>query len=168
MRELSERYAQALYALYQDEVSLRAAADTFTGNAALFSALTNPCVALSEKERVVDAVLPGAAHELRSFFKLLCRHGRLELLSHIPDAYRALDLSAHNAADATMRAAFAPSAEELAAIADALAAKYGKERVELTVVPAPELLGGFTLTIGSETYDKSILGAARQLKAALA
>ena len=168
MSELAERYAQALYGLYQDEPAFRAAAGIMTGNGALFSALANPSIPLSEKEHVVDAVLPDSDGALRSFFKLLCLHGRLELLPDILDAYRALDLSAHNALSATMRAAFPPTEEECAAIYKALAAKYGKARVELEVVPAPELMGGFTLTIGSETYDKSVLGAVRELKAALA
>lgn len=167
MNELAQRYAQALFELTKDEAALRSANRVLTLTPALLTALENPCVSHTEKEAVLDAALAESGPALRSFFKLLCAHGRLALLPDILDAFHALSIEQRNAMDAVMHSAFVPSEAEKASIAEALAAKYGKAHVELTVVPAPELLGGFTLTIGSDTYDKSVLGNLRELKSAL-
>ncbi|NCB64174.1 MAG: ATP synthase F1 subunit delta, partial [Clostridia bacterium] len=164
MSELEGRYARALFELTQNEAELRRAAGVLTGSAPLYAALENPCIAQGEKEAVLDAALAESSPLLRSFFKLLCGHGRLAFLPGILDAYHGLILASHNALDAVMRSAFVPSEAEKSAISAALAAKYGKDHVELRVISAPQLMGGFTLTVGNDTYDKSVLGAVRELK----
>lgn len=167
MTQLDRHYAEALYSLFQDEAALTAAAGHLLACPPLMEALCNPCVARVEKDAVLVRVLPDVPAPLAGFFRLLCRNGRMDLLPDILAAYHAAALSAQGAAEAVMRTAFPPTAAQLSSIADALAARHGLHRVDLTVREDQSLLGGFVLTLGSDTYDHSVLGALRHMRSAL-
>lgn len=165
MSEPAGRYAQALFSLAADEPRLQADAALLTGDEALWAALKNPCIPVSQKHAVLDRLLGGETRPLfLNFYKLLCDRGRVGLLPEIMAAYHQCVLESGNAAEAVMRCVTPPPEAQRESLARALCRLHGKQRVDLRIVQDPSLMGGFVLEIGDVAYDRSIRGMLRNMR----
>lgn len=164
MSELASRYALALYGLFQDEETLRASASGLRAVPELWDALTNPSVHPDVKQRVLARqIAPEEPEELKNFFALLVRRGRMALLPDILREYHGLALRDKNAAECVMTCVREPDAEHQARIRAALCRLHRKSEVYLRFRLDPSLLGGFILNIEGMTYDRSVRGELRAL-----
>lgn len=164
MSELARRYASALYGLFGDEERLCASADALRSVPELWDALTDPTIRPDAKRRVLLRLMDaGEPEELKNFFALLIRRGRMALLPEILSEYHDLALRERNAAECVMSCVREPDAEQQARIKAALCRLHHKAEVQLKIRLDPSLLGGFILNMEGMTYDRSVRGELRAL-----
>ncbi len=164
MKELSRRYAAALYGVYTDDVRLREASEELMSVPELWEALKSPAVRFGEKERVLERVTKlSDAPELLCFFKLLAEKGRIELLPDIVREFYELTLSRHGAAECLVTCAREPDKEIQEKLKTFLCKAHDKSEVRLSFRIEPSVIGGFILNIDGVTYDQSVRGRLRKL-----
>ena len=101
---------------------------------------------------------------LRSFAVVVARHGRIEEVSAIAEAYRDLADEMLGRARATLTFAVAPTAQETERVVAGLVA-IAKKSIISTIKVDKELLGGVVAELGGKIYDGSL--AARVAEARL-
>lgn len=164
MSELARRYASALYGLFPDAERFAGAARAIDECAPLREALEDPAVDWREKERVLTCLpLFSDTPELLNFYRLLVRKGRMKLLPEIVEAFKMLDLEAHNTAVCEMRCVRVPDESRQEKLRAALCRLHHRDAVLLNITTDPGLLGGFLLKIDGVTYDHSVCGRLRDL-----
>ncbi len=164
MSELARRYAAACYGLFPDAERFADAARFIGGCAPLREALEDPAIDWRKKERVLTRLpLFSDTPRLLDFYRLLVRKGRMKLLPEIAEAFRALDLEAHNTAVCEMRCVRVPDEARQEKIRAALCKLHHRNAVLLKITTDPGLLGGFLLKIDGVTYDHSVRGRLRDL-----
>ena len=164
MKELSRRYAAALYGVYTDDVRLKEASEELISVPKLWEALISPAVRFEEKERVLERVMDlQNAPELLRFFKLLARKGRMALLPDIVREFYELALSRRNAAECLVTCAREPDGETQERLKEFLQKAHHKSEVRLRFRVDPSVIGGFILNIDGVTYDQSVRGRLRRL-----
>lgn len=164
MSELARRYAAACYDLFPDAERFADAARGIGSCAPLREMLEEPAVDWREKERVLARLsLFSDTPGLLNFYRLLVKKGRMKLLPEIAEAYRALDLEAHNTAVCEMRCVRVPDEVRQEKIKAALCKLHHRDAVLLKITTDPGLLGGFLLKIDGVSYDHSVRGRFRDL-----
>jgi F-type H+-transporting ATPase subunit delta len=164
MSELARRYASALYGLFPDAERFAGAARAIDECAPLREAMEDPAVDWREKERVLTRLpLFSDTPELLNFYRLLVRKGRMKLLPGIVEAFKMLDLEAHNTAVCEMRCVRVPDESRQEKIRAALCRLHHRDAVLLKITTDPGLFGGFLLKIDGVTYDHSVRGRLRDL-----
>jgi F-type H+-transporting ATPase subunit delta len=102
-----------------------------------------------------------------NFLRVLAENGRLDIVSHIENAYQHLLERALGRVRAKVRAAAPLSEEELNALVDAFS-----RLTNMTVLPTieldPELLGGVMVEIEGRVYDASLKTQLQRLGETLA
>lgn len=101
-----------------------------------------------------------------NFVRVLAENDRLPLLPAIAELYKELSDEAQNIVEATVSSAFELSADQQAAIQDALGKKLGKT-VKVTAEIDESLLGGIVIRAGDMVIDGSIQNRIAQLAGAL-
>lgn len=101
-----------------------------------------------------------------NFVRVLADNDRLPLLPAIAELYKELSDEAQNIVEATVSSAFEVSAEQQAAIQDALSKKLGKT-VKVTAELDESLVGGIVIRAGDMVIDGSIQNRIAQLAGAL-
>lgn len=164
MNELARRYASACYELFPDAECFANTARAIGESTPLREALEDPAVDWREKERVLTRLpLFSDTPELLNFYRLLVRKGRMKLLPEIAEAYKTLDLEAHNTAVCEMRCVRVPDEVRQEKISAALCRLHHRDAVLLKITTDPGLFGGFLLKIDGVTYDHSVRGRLRDL-----
>lgn len=164
MRELSHRYALALFEKFPHEDQLEAATARLRENPALWEALTSPAVLPQEKAAVLSRLsFLTEAPELLHFFQVLAHRGRVGLLPEIGEEFHRLALNLRNAAECVMTCVHEPDEAQQEKIRALLRKLHHKSEVRLLLRTDPALLGGFTLNIEGVTYDQSVRGRFKRL-----
>ena len=173
-RVAARRYARALLdvAVQQGDPEavrreLREATALMAAQAELRSALLNPAVPGEAKRKVVEAVWGRRASPLTArLMALLAERGRIGLLGAIEDSFGGL-WNAHRGVVAAQAVAAVPLDEaQTGALAETLRRATGKE-VELKVRTEAALQGGLVVTMAGRTYDGSVRGRLKSLRARL-
>lgn len=112
---------------------------------------------------VTRTVLPQAG---LNFLRLLVENGRISVLPEIAAQFRALKNAQSGRADATVFSAYPIDDATLADLV-ALLEKRFSQALNLSVVLAPELIGGIRVVVGDEVLDTSIKARLEQMKVAL-
>ncbi len=102
----------------------------------------------------------------RNFIRLLAENRRLTLLPEITALYEFMRREAEGRIDAEVVSAQEISKQQLAAIGNALKARFGRE-VNLTTRTDSDLLGGAIIRAGDLVIDGSIRGRLDKLTTAL-
>jgi len=174
-RAIANRYARALadvlgrtgdYRRAQED--LQAFAEVFRDSPELRELLKSPAISVSEKTRVLEAVLArlGTSVTLANFFRVLLANYRLGLLDDIIEAFGKIVRERMGIARVRITSATALSPAER----EILAARFAtvtRKRVEAEFEVAPELLGGVTAQIGSTVYDGSVRGHLQRIRGRL-
>lgn len=119
----------------------------------LVNALSSPAVSQEEKHKVVEKVFP---KEMHNFINYLCDNGQIGLFNDIYNVYDNLKLEDHGGIRAEYICVTPPGKDRTEKIKDIIKQKYGKEKVVLSIIKKPELIGGFILRVGDTEYDRSI------------
>lgn len=121
----------------------------------------SPAVNLSAKHHVIDKVFP---HEIRDFLKILCDNGDVYLWDDILAAFREKAPEQRDEFTVTLTCVTPPTEEQLLEIRDFVEKKYDCGNVEIIQIQDSSLGGGFVLQAGTDVYDWSNVGRARQLE----
>ena len=88
----------------------------------------------------------------------------VETLDRLMDAYEERRAERANRQKAVLRYVTPPTAVQLEQIRDFLRKKYNDQELPLELIEDPTLLGGFSITVGSDEYDWSMKGRLTQMK----
>lgn len=159
---IARPYAEALarlakeqntWAAWSDMLSLAAAV---VADAQVAALIANPSV---PAERAVELILAVCGGKLNAegvnTVKVLAENKRLPVLPEIARLFEEMRAVAEGALEAKIVSAFPLSDAQVAALADKLAAKYGR-KVGTTQEVDAGLIGGVTITVGDEVLDASV------------
>ncbi len=152
MNQLTGAYGQALLEIGVPVTDVDKAAAVFEGYPQLMDVLSNPVISQDEKDRVIDRLMPGS---MRRFIKVVYRNGRAMDITEIFRSYRSLNRRAVHCIKATVEYVTPLTEEQKERLIRLVQKKTGYEKVELSPVYKPELLGGFVLRTGDFRYDRS-------------
>ena len=163
------RFAEAAFGVARDQDQLDAwlealeqASSVFEHQAAA-SFLTSPVITAERKRAVMAELLPGAPAMVQSFFEILARRDRLELLPQIAAAFRRLLNEYRGIAVAQVTTAVPIDERQQAQIASRLGQRLGKTVVLETSVD-PAIIGGVVAQIGDDVIDGSVRGRLERLR----
>ena len=111
-----------------------------------------------------DELLTAFDKEVSSFVKCLCDNGRITSYAEVYQVYKELIDDKEGILKATLFVTENPDDDELKGMENMLKSKYNKEKVNISVVNDPELIGGFILKVGDIEYNKSFKYTFNKLK----
>ena len=165
MSIVARRYAQALMNLAgkagqieQTAAALDDIADALGASPPLRAFLSDPKVALSAKEAVMEQVLAKAAPPplVRTFVRLVTRKRRMGLLDAMRQEFHLLADERSGRATAVVTVAAKLTTAQQSALRERLIAVTGKKQVQLDVRVDPDILGGLVARVGSTVWDSSL------------
>ena len=171
MEEVAKNYATALYRLVDEKdrpAYLKALRDTeglFASYPDLERVLCSYSLYLQEKQALCDQIflrlypLP----YLNDFYKVLVRHHRFNLFSSVVSSFASLVNESLGILEGVVYSAAPLSEEEKKRIEDALAERLG-DKVELTPILDPDLLGGVKVALDGKVYDGSLRHKLQEMK----
>lgn len=161
MNRVTDAYGKALLENGVPAEDVNEAAELFDVCPVLSDILGNPVIAADEKDRVIEKLMPASMH---SFFKVVHRNGRAMDIPEIFRSYRSLNRKAVRCIKATVEYVTPLTDEQQQRLIKLVQKKTGYEKVELSLVYKPELLGGFVLRTGDFRYDRSVRKTMADLK----
>jgi F-type H+-transporting ATPase subunit delta len=173
--KVAEPYAEALLDLAKSNNSLQDMTNDmnivsqFLANSSdLKKFLGNPLIAKDAKKDVVKDVL-GEQIDGRTlkFLLLLVDRGRIELLESVAEKFLELSYKQESIEIAKITSSIKLSADQQKEIAEKLKIITGAKQIKLALKVDPQLIGGFTIEIGSKMIDTSIRGQLRQISTLL-
>ena len=174
MSQVAKRYAEALFQVAQSqnvlaEVSadLKELAKAFETTPELVSLLQAPKISSEKKKAMVSTILSNAQQAVVNTLHLLIDKKRINELSLVAEEFQALAASAQGAAVATVFSTRTLTDAERAEISAAFAKLVGMEKLEITNVIEPSLLGGIRVQIGNYIYDSTVASKLEGLKRTL-
>jgi F-type H+-transporting ATPase subunit delta len=169
--KVAEPYAEALLDLAKSNNSLQNMTNDmnivsqFLANSSdLKKFLGNPLITKDAKKNVVKDVL-GEQIDGRTlkFLLLLVDRGRIQLLENIAEKFLELSYKQESIEIAKVTSSIKLSADQQKEIAEKLKVITGAKQIKLALKVDPQLIGGFTIEIGSKMIDTSIRGQLRQI-----
>ncbi len=173
---IPRRYAKALLAFAGEKGAdtrvydlMRRIVEAFNQLPALQTTVANPFVSSADKVALVNTaagIAPGANDDvLYDFIKLLIQRGRIAFIRAIALAYIDLYRAQKHIYNVHLASATEMTPEELARIKALVARHIGPEAsLEFSSEVDPELIGGFTISVGNERLDASIANEFRELR----
>jgi F-type H+-transporting ATPase subunit delta len=173
--KVAEPYAEALLDLAKSNNSLQDMTNDmnivsqFLANSSdLKKFLGNPLITKDAKKNVVKDVL-GEQIDGRTlkFLLLLVDRGRIELLESVAEKFLELSYKQESIEIAKITSSIKLSADQQKEIAEKLKIITGAKQIKLALKVDPQLIGGFTIEIGSKMIDTSIRGQLAQISSLL-
>lgn len=173
--KVAEPYAEALLDLAKSDNTLKETTNDmnivsqFLANSSdLEKFLGNPLITKEAKKNVVKDVLGEqiGASTLK-FLLLLVDRSRVNVLDKIAQKFLELSYKEDSIAIAKVTSSVQLSAEQQQSIAEKLKVICGANQIKLALKVDPQLIGGFTVEIGSKLIDTSIRGQLRQISSLL-
>ena len=175
LSKVAEPYAEALLELAKSNGSLKETTNDmnivsqFLANSTdLKKFLSNPLITKDAKKNVVKDILGEqiSANSLK-FLLLLVDRGRVAVLDGIAQKFLELSYEEESIAIAKVTSSVQLSAQQQQNIAEKLKVISGAKQIKLALKVDPQLIGGFTVEIGSKLIDTSIRGQLRQISSLL-
>ncbi|MDN6028947.1 MAG: ATP synthase F1 subunit delta [Lactobacillus sp.] len=161
--ERAIRYGQALFAYAQDADKLALVRQDLTElqqalgvNPKFVAMLTNPVLALGQKQAMLKAVEAGLAPETQNFLDLLLDYGRFNLLLLVIAAFNQLFDQAEGRASGRVTSSVTLTQAQLTELGASYAKKNGLKQVILKNDVDPDIIGGVVLQVGDYVIDGSI------------
>ena len=175
LNKVAEPYAEALLDLAKSTDSLKETTNDmnivsqFLANSSdLKKFLGNPLVTKDAKKNVVKDILGEQISESTlKFLLLLVDRGRIEVLEQIAQKFLELSYKQESIEIAKVTSSIQLSAEQQQKIAEKLKAITGAKQIKLALKVDPELIGGFTIEVGSKMIDTSIRGQLNKMSSLL-
>lgn len=164
MTQAGKNYALILENLSVSTEDVQESERIFKENPELVQALSNPLVARTQKEQVINRIFPQAMH---NFFKVLCAHGRAAEFAEIVREYERLREEREGVLKALLICVTEPTPEQKQGMEKFLKETYKKRQVLLEIRQDAELIGGFILQAEGDEYDWSLRGRLRRMEQTL-
>ncbi len=130
----------------------------------LQSALDSPRVKMEEKEALIDkAIGKTASKEFVNFIKVVCSHGRFNILRMIYKVARQMNNASQGRVEATLITAETADAATQSKVIAQLKTTLGRE-IDLQVRVDPNIIGGMMVRVGDTVYDSSVSNQLEQLR----
>ena len=171
LSKVAEPYAEALLDLAKSNDSLKETTNDmnivsqFLANSSdLKKFLGNPLITRDAKKNVVKDILgEQISGSTLKFLLVLVDKGRIEVLEVIAQKFLELSYKQDSIEIAKITSSIQLSAEQQKTIAEKLKAITGAKQIKLALKVDPQLIGGFTIEIGSKMIDTSIRGQLKQI-----
>ena len=171
LSKVAEPYAEALLDLAKSNDSLKETTNDmnivsqFLANSSdLKKFLGNPLITKEAKKNVVKDILGEQIDgSTLKFLLLLVDRGRIEVLERIAQKFLELSYKQESIEIAKITSSIQLSAEQQKQIAEKLKVITGAKQIKLALKVDPQLIGGFTIEIGSKMIDTSIRGQLKQI-----
>ena len=168
-------YAEALLDLAKSNDSLKETTNDmnivsqFLANSSdLKKFLGNPLITRSAKKTVVKDILgEQIGGSTLKFLLLLVDRNRIQVLESIAQKFLELSYKQESIEIAKITSSIQLSAEQQKKIAEKLKVITGAKQIKLALKVDPQLIGGFTIEIGSKMIDTSIRGQLKQISSLL-
>ena len=168
-------YAEALLDLAKSNDSLKETTNDmnivsqFLANSSdLKKFLGNPIITRDAKKNVVKDILgEQISGSTLKFLLLLVDRGRIEVLESIAQKFIELSYKQESIEIAKITSSIQLSADQQKEIAEKLKVITGAKQIKLALKVDPQLIGGFTIEIGSKLIDTSIRGQLKQISTLL-
>ena len=171
LSKVAEPYAEALLDLAKSNDSLKETTNDmnivsqFLANSSdLKKFLGNPLITKDAKKNVIKFILgEHISGSTLKFLLVLVDKGRIEVLEVIAQKFLELSYKQDSIEIAKITSSIQLSAEQQKTIAEKLKAITGAKQIKLALKVDPQLIGGFTIEIGSKMIDTSIRGQLKQI-----
>jgi len=175
LSKVAEPYAEALLALAKSNGSLKETTNDmnivtqFLANSSdLKKFLGNPLITKDAKKNVVKDIFGEQIDgSTLKFLLLLVDRGRIEVLESIAQKFLELSYKQESIEIAKITSSIQLSADQQKSIAEKLKKITGAKQIKLALKVDPQLIGGFTIEIGSKMIDTSIRGQLKQISSLL-
>ena len=175
LSKVAEPYAEALLDLAKSTGSLKETTNDmnivtqFLANSSdLKKFLGNPLITKDAKKNVVKDIFGEQIDgSTLKFLLLLVDRGRIEVLDSIAQKFLELSYKQDSIEIAKITSSIQLSADQQQSIAEKLKAITGAKQIKLALKVDPQLIGGFTIEIGSKMIDTSIRGQLKQISSLL-
>jgi len=165
-------YAEALLDLAKSNDSLKETTNDinivsqFLANSSdLKKFLGNPLITREAKKNVVkDIIGEQIADSTLKFLLLLVDRNRIQVVDSIAQKFLELSYKQESIEIAKITSAIQLSAQQQKDIAEKLKSITGAKQIKLALKIDPQLIGGFTIEIGSQMIDTSIRGQLRKIE----
>jgi len=166
LSKVAEPYAEALLDLAKSNGSLKETTNDmnivtqFLANSSdLKKFLGNPLITKDAKKNVVKDIFGEQIDgSTLKFLLLLVDRGRIEVLESIAQKFLELSYKQESIEIAKITSSIQLSADQQKSIAEKLKKITGAKQIKLALKVDPQLIGGFTIEIGSKMIDTSIRG----------
>jgi len=175
LSKVAEPYAEAFLELAKSNNSLKETTNDvnivsqFLANSSdLKKFLGNPLIAKAAKKNVVKDILgEQIGGSTLKFLLLLVDRGRIQVLESISQKFLELSYKQESIEIAKITSSIQLSAGQQKDIAEKLKVITGAKQIKLALKVDPQLIGGFTIEIGSKMIDTSIRGQLKQISSLL-
>jgi F-type H+-transporting ATPase subunit delta len=175
LSKVAEPYAEALLDLAKSNGSLKETTNDmnivtqFLANSSdLKKFLGNPLITKDAKKNVVKDIFGEQIDgSTLKFLLLLVDRGRIEVLESIAQKFLELSYKQESIEIAKITSSIQLSADQQKSIAEKLKKITGANQIKLALKVDPQLIGGFTIEIGSKMIDTSIRGQLKQISSLL-
>ena len=173
MKEITSRYAEALYSLKKDENSLESSQKeikelikVLKENPDFLVVLNSSYKEFEEKEEIIDKVFIGVDEEIKTLIKIVVKNHRGQYLTEIFENYNSLVNEYRGVLEGLVYSTEPLSEAQLAKLNSAIG-KIETRPVELKNIIDPSLIGGVKVVINDHIYDGSIKRHIDDMKIAL-
>ena len=173
MKEITSRYAEALYSLKKDENSLESSQKeikelikVLKENPDFLVLLTSSYKEFEEKEEIIDKVFIGVDEEIKTLIKIVVKNHRGQYLTEIFENYNSLVNEYRGVLEGLVYSTEPLSESQVATLNSAIG-KIETRPVELKNIIDPSLIGGVKVVINDHIYDGSIKRHIDDMKIAL-
>jgi|TARA_B100000780_G_C21020063_1_gene408798 F-type H+-transporting ATPase subunit delta len=175
LSKVAEPYAEALLDLAVSNDALKETTNDinivsqFLANSNdLKKFLGNPLITRTAKKTVVKDILgEQIGSNTLKFLLLLVDRNRVQVLESIAQKFLELSYKQESIEIAKITSSIQLSAQQQKEIAEKLKAITGAKQIKLALKVDPQLIGGFTIEIGSKMIDTSIRGQLKQISTLL-
>ena len=173
MKEITSRYAEALYSLKKDENSLESSQKeikelikVLKENPDFLVLLTSSYKEFEEKEQIIDKVFIGVDEEIKTLIKIVVKNHRGQYLTEIFENYNSLVNEYRGVLEGLVYSTEPLSESQLAKLNSAIG-KIETRPVELKNIIDPSVIGVVKVVINEHIYDGSIKRHIDDMKIAL-
>ena len=173
MKEITSRYAEALYSLKKDENSLESSQKeikelikVLKENPDFLVLLTSSYKEFEEKEQIIDKVFIGVDEEIKTLIKIVAKNHRGQYLVEIFENYNSLVNEYRGVYEGLVYSTEPLNEAQLAKLNSAIG-EMETRPVELKNIIDPSLIGGVKVVINDHIYDGSIKRHIDDMKIAL-
>jgi F-type H+-transporting ATPase subunit delta len=175
LSKVAEPYAEALLdlaisndALKETTNDINIVSQFLANSNDLKKFLGNPLITRTAKKTVVKDILgEQISSSTLKFLLLLVDRNRIEVLESIAQKFLELSYKQESIEIAKITSSIQLSAQQQKEIAEKLKVITGAKQIKLALKVDPQLIGGFTIEIGSKMIDTSIRGQLKQISSLL-
>lgn len=173
MKEITSRYAEALFSLKKDSDTLletqkeiKELKKVFIENPDFIVILSSSYKSLEEKIEIIDKTLVGVDDEIKSLIKIICRNHRAQYIVEVFDDFNSLVNEYRGVKEGLVYSTIKLSEEQLNKLNKKIS-EVEKRPTELKNIIDPSLIGGVKIVINDHIYDGSIKHHIEDMKLSL-